>query len=54
MTGCVTCSIGLATTENPAIAPQDLIRAADQAMYRNKRNRNRGRPVGDLGVVVNI
>jgi diguanylate cyclase (GGDEF)-like protein len=37
--GCVTCSIGLVTTENQATAPQDLIRAADQAMYRNKRNR---------------
>ena len=43
MTGCVTCSVGLVTTENPATAPQDLIRAADQAMYRNKRNRNRAR-----------
>jgi diguanylate cyclase (GGDEF)-like protein/PAS domain S-box-containing protein len=35
----VTGSIGLTTTENPATAPEDLIRMADQAMYQAKRAR---------------
>ncbi len=37
----VTGSVGHATTEDPSAAPEDLIREADQAMYRAKRRRRR-------------
>jgi diguanylate cyclase len=46
----VTCSLGLVTTRNPATAPEDLVREADQAMYRTKRSRDvgpGGSPPGD-------
>jgi diguanylate cyclase (GGDEF)-like protein/PAS domain S-box-containing protein len=39
VTECVTGSVGVIATENPATAPEDLVRAADQAMYRVKRER---------------
>jgi diguanylate cyclase (GGDEF)-like protein/PAS domain S-box-containing protein len=37
----VTASVGTASTSNPGTAPEDLIRAADQAMYDTKRGRRR-------------
>lgn len=38
----VTTSIGVATTENPATAPEDLVRAADKAMYRGETRTGTG------------